>query len=64
MTYARLRDILNMLDKDKLSQQVTVLTDGKAVSVDYADTFRDNKDLAQDYGVGPEQLFLTNYKEL
>lgn len=64
MTYARLRDILNMLKPDELNQPVQVLTGGKMVRVDQVDTFRGDVHLAGKFGVHPKQVFLTNNKEL
>jgi hypothetical protein len=64
MTFARLRDIINMLTPEQLSQSVQVLTGGKMVNVDQIESFRGDVDLAGKYGANPRQIFLTNNKEL
>lgn len=64
MTFARLRDILNMLDQDQLSQDAFFLINGKLEQIDYIDSFRGNKDLAKKFNSGPYQVFITNNKEL
>jgi hypothetical protein len=64
MTYARLRDVLGMLERGDLHQEAVVLVDGKLVPIDYIDSFRGNKDLASKFGGQPHQVFLTNNKEL
>ena len=64
MTYARLRDILNMLKPDELNQAVQVLTGGKMINVDQVESFRGDEDLAGKFGAHPKQMFLTNNKEL
>ena len=40
MTYARLRDLLNMLDQGQLSQEARFLVQGKLERIDYVDSFR------------------------
>ena len=64
MTYARLRDVLNMLKPDELNQPVQVLTGGKMVKVDQMESFRGDADMAGKFGAHPKQVFLTNNKEL
>jgi hypothetical protein len=64
MTYARLRDIINMLSPDQLGQPVQVLTGGKMVNIDQAESFRGDEELAGKFGAHPKQVFLTNNKEL
>jgi len=64
MTYARLRDILNMLKPDELNQVVQVLAGGKMVPIDQIESFRGDVDLAGKFGAHPKQMFLTNNKEL
>jgi len=64
MTYARLRDVLNMLDKDQLSQEACFLAGGKLERIDYIDTFRGNEDFAKQFNSTPYQVFITNTKEL
>lgn len=64
MTYSRLRDILNMLDKGELSQEVAFLINGKLEPIDYIDSFKGDKDFANKFGGQPHQIFLTNNKEL
>jgi len=64
MTYARLRDILNMLKPDQLNQSVQVLTGGRMVPIDQMESFRGDEDMAGKFGAHPKQMFLTNNKEL
>ncbi len=64
MTYARLRDILNMLKPDQLNQQVQVLGGGKMIHIDQMESFRGDEDMAGKFGAHPKQMFLTNNKEL
>jgi hypothetical protein len=64
MTYARLRDVLNMLNPDQLNQEAKVLANGKMVQIDQVDSFRGDADLAGKFGAHPKQVFLTNNKEL
>jgi len=64
MTYARLRDVLNMLDKGQLAQESVFLVNGKLVSIDYLDSFRGNDEFAKKFGGQPHQVFLTNNNEL
>lgn len=64
MTYARLRDVLNMLKPDQLNQEAQVLTGGKMVNIDQVESFRGDEDLAGKFGANPKQVFLTNNKEL
>ena len=64
MTYARLRDILNMFKHDELNQQVQVLVGGKMISMNQVESFRGDVDFAATFGAQPKQVFLTNNKEL
>ena len=64
MTYARLRDILNMLKPDQLNQSVQVLTGGRMIPIDQMESFRGDEDMAGKFGAHPKQMFLTNNKEL
>lgn len=64
MTYARLRDVLNMIEPEDLKQEAYFLVDGKLVSIDYIDSFRGNKEFANKFKGQPHQIFLTNNKEL
>lgn len=64
MTYSRLRDILNMLDKDVLSQEAYFLAGGSLHRIDYVDSFHSNEELAKKFGSTPHQVFITNTKEL
>lgn len=64
MTYSRLRDILNMLDKGELSQEAVFLISGKLVNIDYIDSFKGNKEFADKFNGHPHQVFLTNNKEI
>jgi methanogenic corrinoid protein MtbC1 len=64
MTFARLRDIINMLTPEQLSQSVQVLTGGRMVNIDQVESFRGDIDLAGKFGANPKQVFLTNNKEL
>jgi hypothetical protein len=53
-----------MLQKDQLNQEVKTLVGGKLNDIDYVDTFRGNVEFAKTYGASPNQIFLTNNKEL
>lgn len=64
MTYARLRDVLNMLDKSQQSQEAFFLINGELVHIDYVDSFRGNKEFAKKFNSTPHQVFITNNKEL
>jgi len=64
MTYARLRDILNMLDKGQLDQEAYFLANGVLNRIDYVDSFNNNEELAIKFGSTPHQVFITNTKEL
>jgi hypothetical protein len=64
MTYARLRDVLNMLKPDQLNQEAQVLTGGRMVPIDQVESFRGDEDLAGKFGAHPKQVFLTNNREL
>lgn len=64
MTYARLRDILNMLNANQLSQEAVFLVNGKLESIELIDSFRGDKDFAHKFNSQPQQVFLTNNREL
>jgi hypothetical protein len=64
MTYARLRDIIDMLSVEQLNQSVQTLADGKMIPIDQVESFRGDADLAGKFGAHPKQVFLTNNKEL
>jgi len=64
MTYSRLRDVLNMLDKSQLSQEAVFLIQGKLERIDYVDSFQGNEELAKKFNSGPYQVFITNNREL
>lgn len=64
MTFARLRDVLNMLSKDELAQEAVFLSNGKLNNIEYIDSFRGNKEFASKFNGQPHQIFLTNNKEL
>jgi methanogenic corrinoid protein MtbC1 len=64
MTFARLRDVINMLTPEQLSQSVQVLTGGRMVNIDQVESFRGDIDLAGKLGANPKQVFLTNNKEI
>ena len=64
MTYARLRDILSMLDKGELAQEAVFLINGKLEKIDFLESFRGNEEFASKFGGQPHQVFLTNNKEL
>lgn len=64
MTYARLRDLLNMLDQGQLLQEARFLVQGKLERIDYVDSFRGNDELADKYSSTPHQVFITNHTEL
>jgi hypothetical protein len=64
MTYARLRDIINMLSAEQLNQSVQVLASEKMIPIDQVESFRGDVDLAGKFGAHPKQVFLTNNTEL
>ena len=64
MTYARLRDIINMLNPEQLGQSVQVLAGGRMVNIDQVESFRGDEELAGKFGATSKQVFLTNNKEL
>jgi len=64
MTYARLRDVINMLSVEQLNQSVQVLADEKMISIDQVESFRGDADFASKFGAHAKQVFLTNSKEL
>lgn len=64
MTYARLRDLLNMLDQGQLAQEARFLVQGKLERIDYVDSFRGNDELADKFNSTPHQVFITNHTEL
>lgn len=64
MTYSRLRDILNMLEKGQLSQEAYFLINGKLERIDYVDSFKGNEEFSKKYNSTPHQVFITNSREL
>jgi len=64
MTYARLRDVLNMLDKDALSKEAYFLAGGTLHRIEYIDSFHNDETLAKKFSSTPHQVFITNTKEL
>lgn len=64
MTLARLRDVLNMLDKAQLSQEAYFLINGKLEPIDYVDSFKGNEEYAKKFNSSSHQVFITNTKEL
>jgi len=64
MTYARLRDVLNMLDKSQLDQEAYFLINGKLQKIDYVDSFNGDAKIASKFNSTPHQIFITNNKEL
>jgi len=64
MTYARLRDVLNTMSRDELSQEAVYLAGEELKSVDVIDSFRGDKKFASKFGGQPHQVFLTGHKEL
>lgn len=64
MTFARLRDVLNMLDKGQLSQEAYFLVNGRLEKIDYIDSFKGNEEFSKKFGANPHQVFITNNKEL
>jgi len=63
MTYARLRDILNTMDKGELDQEAVYLIHGKIEKIEQIESFRGDKVFASKFGGQPHQIFLTNFKE-
>ena len=63
MTYARLRDILNTMDKGELDQEAVYLIHGKIEKIEQIESFRGDKVYASKFGGQPHQVFLTNFKE-
>jgi len=63
MTYARLRDILNTMDKGELDQEAVFLIHGKIEKIEQIESFRGDKVFASRFGGQPHQIFLTNFKE-
>lgn len=63
MTYARLRDILNTMDRDELEQEAVYLIHGKMEKIQQIESFRGDKVFASRFGGQPHQIFLTNFKE-
>lgn len=63
MTYARLRDILNSMDRDELSQEAVYLVNEKLHKIEQIESFRGDKVFASRFGGQPYQIFLTNFKE-
>jgi methanogenic corrinoid protein MtbC1 len=64
MTYARLRDIINMLNPEQLGQSVQVLAGGRIVNIDQVESLRGDEELSGKFGTTSKQVFLTNNKEL
>lgn len=64
MTYARLRDILSMLDKSELAQEAVFLINSNLEKIDNVDSFRGDKKFADKFNSHPHQIFLTNNKQL
>lgn len=63
MTYARLRDILNTMDRDELNQEAVYLVSGRLEKIQSIESFRGDETLAKRFGGQPHQVFLTNFKE-
>ena len=63
MTYARLRDILNTMDRGELDQEAVYLIHGKLEKIEQIESFRGDKVFASRFGGQPHQVFLTNFKE-
>ena len=63
MTYARLRDILNTMDRGELEQEAVYLIHGKMEKIEQIESFRGDKVFAARFGGQPHQVFLTNFKE-
>ncbi|NBP02125.1 MAG: hypothetical protein EBU90_18735 [Proteobacteria bacterium] len=63
MTYARLRDILNTMDRGELDQEAVYLIHGKIEKIEQIESFRGDKVFASRFGGQPHQVFLTNFKE-
>jgi len=63
MTYARLRDILNTMERDELAQEAVYLVHGKLERIEQIESFRGDKVFASRFGGQPHQVFLTNFKE-
>ena len=63
MTYARLRDILNTMDRGELEQEAVYLIHGKIEKIEQIESFRGDKVFASRFGGQPHQVFLTNFKE-
>jgi len=64
MTFARLKDILNTMSRDELSQEAVYLINGKLERIEQIESFRGNKEFASRFSGQPHQIFLTNFKEL
>jgi len=64
MTYARLRDIINMLNTGDLNQEAVFLVDGRLEPIEYIDSFKGNKEFAKKFKGQPHQVFITNNKQL
>ena len=63
MTYSRLRDILNTMDRGELDQEAVYLIHGKLERIEQIESFRGDKVFASRFGGQPHQIFLTNFKE-
>ncbi|NBW58733.1 hypothetical protein EBR43_13350 [bacterium] len=63
MTYDRLKDILNTMDRGELEQEAVFLIHGKIERIEQIESFRGDKVFASRFGGQPHQVFLTNFKE-
>ncbi|NBW57078.1 hypothetical protein EBR43_04705 [bacterium] len=63
MTYARLRDVLNTMERDELEQDAVYLVNGRLERIDQIESFRGDKVFASKFGGQPHQVFLTSFKE-
>lgn len=63
MTYDRLKDILNTMDRGELEQEAVFLIHGKIEKIEQIESFRGDKVFASRFGGQPHQIFLTNFKE-
>ncbi|NBW57244.1 hypothetical protein EBR43_05575 [bacterium] len=63
MTYARLRDVLNTMDRDELEQDAVYLVNGKLEKIDQIESFRGDRVFASRFSGQPHQIFLTSFKE-
>ena len=63
MTYDRLKDILNTMERDELEQDAVYLVNGRLEKIEQIESFRGDKVFASRFGGQPHQIFLTNFKE-